>query len=145
MKLLTLTLALTLTACGADDGQLTDEQKQNAVTIPETAEGIPDFRGWQIMPSATDSCFQADRENVHCISEFTAGEKNCSNATFKFIVKKQGYMYVQTMENVFIRQGELHRLEFDTEAEIYNIQDEYADEQYHVFRCFGANGEVVKL
>lgn len=144
--LLTLLLALTLTACGAEY-EMTDEQKQNAVSIPETPEGIPDFRSWQIMNGATDSCFQADREKVHCMTEFEmpAGDKQCSDATFKFIVKKDGYMYVQTLLHVVVRQGEYHRLEFTGEADIYNIQDQFADEQYHVMRCFGSDGQVVRL
>jgi hypothetical protein len=145
MKLFTSVLiALTLTACGADD-QLTDSQKESAVSIPETAEGVPDFRGWQIMNGATETCFNVDRDQLHCKLEFVAGEKNCSTATVKFIVKKDGYMYISTLENVFIRQGEPHSLEFKSEPEIHNIQDQFADEKYHVLRCFGQNGEVVKL
>jgi hypothetical protein len=148
MKLLTLTLALTLTACGSDsDPGMTDSQKQNAVTIPETAEGLPDFRSWQIIPKAKDSCFQVSPENVSCMTEFTMDVilKNCSDATFKFISKKNGYMYVQTLEHVFIRQGEYHRLEFEGQAEIFNITDQLADEQYHVYRCFGPNSDIIKL
>jgi hypothetical protein len=147
MKLLTsLMIALTLTACGSSD-QMSDEQKTLTAGIPETAEGIPDFRGWQIMNGATDSCFQVDPGNVHCMTEFEmpAGEKQCSDATIKFIVKKDGYMYVQTLRHVVIRQGELHRIEFTVEPEIFNITDETADEKFHVLRCYGSDGEIVRL
>lgn len=144
MKLLTLTLALVLTACGADE-QMTDSQKENAILVPETAEGIPDFRSWQIMPGATDKCFQADSDKVHCLTEFTAGDRNCATATFKFVAVKKGYMYVQTLENIFIRQGEFHSIEFTGEPEIFNITDEFADQEYHVFQCIGQDGEVVKI
>ena len=147
MKLFTTALiALTLTACGSSD-QMSDSEKQAALTIPETVEGLPDFRSWQVIPKATDSCFQIDTENVHCMTEFTMDVilKNCSDATFKFIAKKDGYMYVQTLEHVFIRQGEYHRIEFEGKAEIYNITDNSVTEAYHVFRCYGSNGEVIKL
>lgn len=147
MKLFTTALiALTLTACGTAD-QMTDQQKQSAVSTPELAEAIPDFKSWQMMEGATDQCFQADPDNVHCQTEFQmpASDRNCQDTTFKFIVIKGGYMYIQTVEHVIVRQGEPHVIEFKGQHETHNVQDEFATAEYHVYRCYGQNGQVVRL
>jgi hypothetical protein len=138
-----LLIALTLTACGT--GEMSDEQKEKALSETEKSEEIPDLSRWQIMPEAKDSCTLVSADEVSCTSEFQAGKENCSDATFKFIAKKDGYMHVITLEHVFIRQGEPHRIEFKGKPDTFNIQDQYADEQYHAFQCYGSNGEVIRL
>lgn len=132
-----------LTACGTSE--MSDEQKEQALLDTEASEAIPELSRWQIMPDAADSCTLVSADEVSCTSEFQAGTKNCSDATFKFIAKKDGYMHVITVEHVFIRQGEPHLIEFKGKPETFNIQDQYADEQYHAFQCYGSNGEVIRL
>lgn len=142
MKLLTLISFLSLTACGT--GEMSDAQKEAAIEAQETSEEIPSLKGWQIMPGAEDSCLQVGSDNMECKSEFQGGDRNCSDATFKFIVKKDGYMHVITVEHVFIRQGEAHTVRFEGKPETFNIES-LASEQYHAFQCYGSNGEVIKL
>lgn len=139
----TLALALTLTACGANP--LTDDEKAGALSETETASALPDFRGWQIMPEATDSCYRVDASFMSCMVEFTAGDENCGDATFKFIVKSGGYEYVQTLEDVIIRQGEFHQIKFESRPEMFNIEDKLVEEMSHAFRCYGPNGETVRM
>jgi hypothetical protein len=131
-----------LTACGTNE--MTDEQKEASLSRDEKSEDAPSLKGWQIMNGALDSCLHVSKGDMNCSTEFQAGEKNCSDATFKFIVKTEGYMYVLTLEHVFIRQGEPHKLEFRGEPEIYNIES-LADERYHALQCYGSNGEVIRL
>ena len=138
-KLLFLAL---LTACGTSE--MSDSQKEQALAQTETTDSVPDLSKWQIMPNATDSCISATAESIDCKSQFEGGERNCGDATFKFIVKDGGYMYVYTLEHVIIRQGEPHTLKFEGKPETYNIQST-ASEQYHAFQCYGASGEIVKL
>jgi len=126
-----LALAIILTACGTDQDQIGEQ-----LPSVETAKDIPDFSRWSKEPDAIDKCLQVDTGKVDCQSEFTA-EENCSNATFKFIAIKSGYMFVQTKESVIVRQGEFHQLNFEEKAEIYNITDEYAEDYYSVFTCKG--------
>jgi len=143
MKTITLALALTLTACGSN--ALTDEEKKGSLSTAETIENLPDLSGWQIMPDATESCLEVGKSDMSCTVEFTAGRSNCGDATLKVIVKSQGYEYIQTIEHVFIRQGEFHQVKVDSKAEVFNIADQFAEEDYHAVRCYGSNGEIVAL
>ena len=139
----TLLIALTLTACGTSE--MSDEQKEQALLDTESSEAIPDLSRWQIMPNSTDSCTLVSAAELSCTSEFQGGTKNCMDATMKFIAKKDGYMFVLTLEDVIIRQGEPHRIEFKGKPEVFNIQDQFAADQYHAFQCYGSNGEVISL
>lgn len=122
-----------LTACGTDENP------------SETLEQLPDFSGWQMMRGSNDSCLEVNSENMSCTTDFQGGLENCSDATFKFFAKKDGYLHVLTVEKVFIRQGEPLKVEFEGKPEIFNIQDKFLDEQYHLFQCYGPNGEVTRI
>lgn len=139
----TLLIASTLTACGTSE--MSDQQKEKALSETETSEQIPDLSRWQIMPNSTDSCTLVSADELSCTSQFQGGSRNCMDATMKFIAKKDGYMFVLTLEDVIIRQGEPHRIEFKGKPEVFNIQDQFAADQYHAFQCYGPNGEVISL
>lgn len=140
-----------LTACGTDNSI---EQTINDATKQETAETVPDFRNWQVLclwngeregEACLNECFQVSKDKMSCVSEFTMDERSCSMATLKYVVKRQGYMYVQTVQNVILRQGEFHRIEFEGQPEVYNIQDKTVDIEAVQVMCFGPNGEVVRI
>lgn len=132
-----------LTACGT--GEMTDEMKEQALSDTETSEEIPDLSRWQIMKGANDSCIEVSADSMSCTTDFQGGPENCSDATFKFIAKRNGYMHIVTVEHVFIRQGEPLKIEFEGKPETFNIENDFADEQYHAFQCYGPNGEVVRI
>lgn len=141
--LATILIALNLIACGTNG--MSDSEKKAALNDSETAEELPNLRGWQIMADATESCTQTSADDMSCAIEFTAGSSNCGDATFKLIVKSHGYEYIQTLEHVIIRQGEFHQLKFDSKPQVFNIADEFAEEMYHAVRCYGSDGEIVAL
>lgn len=142
-SLSTVLITLVLTACGTSE--MSDEQKEQALLDTESSEAIPDLSRWQIMLEAKDSCTLVSADELSCTSEFQGGTKNCMDATIKFIAKKDGYMFVLTLEDVIIRQGEPHRIEFKGKPEVFNIQDQYASDQYHAFQCYNYNGEVIRI
>lgn len=136
----TLAIALTLTACGSSQ----NDEKEGALSEATAGIVAPNLTGWQIMPDATESCTETGSA-MNCTIEFTAGESNCGDATFKFIVKTGGHEYVQTLEHVIIRQGEFHQLKFDSDPEVFAIADKLADEMSHAVQCYGLNGQIVVL
>lgn len=96
-SLSTVLITLVLTACGTSE--MSDEQKEQALLDTESSEAIPDLSRWQIMPEAKDSCTLVSADELSCTSEFQGGTKNCMDATIKFIAKKDGYMFVLTLED----------------------------------------------
>lgn len=132
-----------LTACGT--GEMSDEQKEHALVNTESNEEIPDLSRWQIMNGASDICVTVSADSMSCTTEFEAGPKNCSDATFKFIAKQNGYMHILTVDHVFIRQGEPMKIEFEGKPDTFNITNNFSYEKYHAFECHGPDGEVVRI
>jgi len=136
VKTLLAVLILTVTACGM-------ETKEEPITqpLPEISTEKPDFSDWDSMNSATDDCSTVGiNEEMHCSSRFMAGEDdNCPLAVFKFVAIKDGYMFVQTKNEVIVRQGEFHNLDWQEKPEVYRVDDKDNEMYQHYYYCVGAN------
>lgn len=137
MKTLLAAIILSVTACGMETKTDTTG-KDIVVTYDKEA---PTFDNWYSMNSATDDCSSVgiDQE-MHCSTRFMAGEHdNCPLATFKFVAIVNGYMFVQTKENMVIRQGQFHNLDWQEKPEVYRIDDKDNEMYQHYYVCIGAN------
>lgn len=123
-------------------GSASDKDAGPIVTAEVDTE-LPDFTDMDTFPTAEDSCTTVGLEaEMQCRSGFMAGNDNCGNATFKFVAVVDGYMYVQTMNEVIIRQGEYHVLNFDQKPDVWRVQDQAVDWYQSYYKCLGQEGKL---
>lgn len=130
-----------LTACGTEsDKSSSPEASSPDVVLDQDREDVPTFRGY-ISVQGYLSCHPFINEfESDCRAQWTQGDRNCGNATVVFVRTEDGYVYVQTLRDQIIRQGQPHDLIFVGTPDVYNVKNENRLDKLEAFYyCKGPN------